>query len=421
MLDDAIFTRHESQVRSYCRDFPAIFARAKGPYLWDVHGSRYVDLLCGAGALNYGHNEPSIAAAVRDYVLDDGPVTSLDLFTSAKHRFLERFVEVVLEPRGMDYVMQFPGPAGTLAVEAAVKLARKVTGRRNVIAFSGGFHGASLGALALTSSPLLRGGAGTSLGDATILPYDDGRPEASRRLREHLLRTANGIDPPAAFVLETVQGEGGLDAARPEWLGEVGRLAREMGALLIVDDIQAGCGRTGEFFSFDGIDLRPDIVCLSKSLSGIGLPMAMVLLRRDLDCWQPGEHNGTFRGNNLAFVAATAALDLWTDPGFRRRTGELSQQVGGTLREIAAMHRPGEVTVTGRGLMRGLRFSRPGQAETLKARLFSLGVIAETSGSGRVLKMFPPLTISAGQWYETAETMFEAVVPDTRAITATAA
>jgi diaminobutyrate-2-oxoglutarate transaminase len=218
-----------------------------------------------------------------------------------------------------------------------------------------------------------------------------------------------------------VQGEGGLNAARPEWLGEVGRLAREMGALLIVDDIQAGCGRTGEFFSFDGIDLRPDIVCLSKSLSGIGLPMAMVLLRRDLDCWQPGEHNGTFRGNNLAVFAATAALDLWTDPGFRRRAGELSQQVGGTLREIVAMHRPGEVTVTGRGLMRGLRFTRPGQAETLKARLFSLGVIAETSGSGRVLKMFPPLTMSAGQWYETAETMFEAVVPDTRAITATAA
>jgi diaminobutyrate-2-oxoglutarate transaminase len=420
MLDDTTFTRHESQVRTYCRTFPAIFTRAKGPYLWDTEGRRYVDLLCGAGALNYGHNEARIAAAVRDYLLSGGPVTSLDLFTTAKHQFIERFAEVILEPRGMNYVMQFPGPAGTLAVEAAIKLARKVTGRTNVVSFSGGFHGASLGALALSSSPLLRGAAGTPLRDATILPYDDGHPDAVRRLRECLLPAVEA-DPPAAFVVETVQGEGGLKAASPEWLIQLRTLAHDMGALLIVDDIQAGCGRTGDFFSFDGFDLRPDIICLSKSLSGIGLPMAMVLLRRHLDVWRPGEHNGTFRGNNMAFVAATAALEHWTTSAFRRRIAALRDEVHATLHELVSIHRGGGVTVTGRGLMSGLRFQHAAEADELRARLFEIGVIAETSGDGRVLKMFPPLTMSAAQWRETAEALFDAFVPRTRTVTAAAA
>jgi diaminobutyrate-2-oxoglutarate transaminase len=410
----SVFERHESQVRSYCRDFPALFHRASGQYLWDTSGRRYIDLLCGAGALNYGHNPPAIVERVKEYLTAGGPIQSLDLHTSAKSAFLERFAEDVLRPRGMsDFVMQFPGPAGTLAVEAALKLARKVTGRSNVIAFTGGFHGASLGSLAATSSPLLRAAAGVALPDVTVLPYDGflGQQDTALVL-EQMLSPGSGVGPPAAVLLETVQGEGGLNTASPQWLTQVRRITTEVGALLVVDDIQAGCGRTGKFFSTDHIPgLEPDLVCLSKALSGIGLPMAMLLIRRDLDQWAPGEHNGTFRGHNLAFVAATAALDYWTDsPSFAEHLTRLSAAIHTDLAQfVAAMaERCGEpvATVVGRGTMSGLRFIHPTVAEDVRRELFRASVIAETSaGGGRVLKLFPPLTISLAEWQTIAATV----------------
>jgi diaminobutyrate-2-oxoglutarate transaminase len=410
MPRDAVFHRYESKVRSYCRDFPAVFARASGHQLWDVTGRRYVDLLCGAGALNYGHNPPEITSRVLDYLAAGGPVQSLDLFTVAKAEFLERFVEVVLLPRQMtDYVMQFPGPAGTLAVEAALKLARKVTGRSNVIAFTGGFHGASLGSLAASSSPVLRGAAGQPLAGVTVLPYDGflGEPDTAQVLAA-MLRPGSGIDPPAAVLLETVQGEGGLTAASPRWLAAVQQVAREAGALLIVDDIQAGCGRTGRFLSTEHVPgLRPDLVCLSKSLSGIGLPMAMLLIRRDLDRWAPGEHNGTFRGHNLAFVAAAAALDFWADPGFTEQVDLFAAAVRTDLARLAALLRDGAgrpvATLVGRGAMSGLRFTNPKMAGRLRDALFRACVVAETSGGGRTLKLFPPLTMPLADWRSVAE------------------
>lgn len=242
----AVFERHESNVRSYCRDFPVVFERAAGHHLWDTSGRRYIDLLCGAGSLNYGHNPPAIVERVMAYLTAGGPVQSLDLHTAAKADFLERFTSLVLEPRGLgDHVTQFPGPAGTLAVEAALKLARKVTGRTEVIAFTGGFHGASLGALAATTSPLLRGAAGVPLTDVTILPYGDAHDAVAA------LERAGAADTPAAILLEAVQGEGGLHTAPRPWLARIRELADTTGALVIVDDIQAGCGRTGTFFSFE--------------------------------------------------------------------------------------------------------------------------------------------------------------------------
>lgn len=409
----SVFERYESQVRSYCRDFPALFHRASGQYLWDTSGRRYIDLLCGAGALNYGHNPPTIVERVTEYLTAGGPIQSLDLHTSAKSEFLERFAEDVLRPRGMsDFVMQFPGPAGTLAVEAALKLARKVTGRSNVIAFTGGFHGVSLGSLAATSSPLLRGAAGVSLRDVTVLPYDGFlEDEDTSLLLERMLSPGSGVAQPAAILLETVQGEGGLNAASPQWLTQVRRIATEVGALLIVDDIQAGCGRTGKFFSIEHVPrFEPDLVCLSKSLSGIGLPMAMLLIRRDLDRWAPGEHNGTFRGHNLAFVAAVAAIDHWTDlPGFADHLTWLSAAIRTDLAEfVAAMTESRSepvATVVGRGTMSGLRFADPAVAQNISRELFRASVIAETSGGGRVLKFFPPLTISLTEWQAIAATV----------------
>jgi diaminobutyrate-2-oxoglutarate transaminase len=406
---DAPFHRYESRVRSYCRDFPTVFAKANGPYLWDVAGRRYVDLLCGAGALNYGHNDPYLSAKVREYLDSGGPIQSLDLYTVAKGRFIDRLVEVVLLPRQMDFVMQFPGPAGTLAVEAALKLARKVTRRSNVVAFTGAFHGVSLGSLALASSALVRRAAGTPLGSATVAPYHGYLDSYDTvEVLERMLRPGSGVDPPAAVVVETVQGEGGLNVASAEWLRAVQGLAHDAGALFIVDDIQAGCGRTGSFLSFDGMGLAPDLVCLSKSLSGIGLPMALLLLRRELDVWEPGEHNGTFRGNNLAWVAGTAALDYWTDADFLAGVDLLGQAVRGCLEGLAA-ELGGRVSAAGRGLMSGLRFAGASTAAEVRQKLFDRGVIAEVSGDGSVLKLLPPLTMSVAQWQSTFDVIADVV------------
>ncbi|MFE1834080.1 diaminobutyrate--2-oxoglutarate transaminase [Streptomyces sviceus] len=401
----AVFERHESNVRSYCRDFPVVFERAAGHQLWDTSGRRYVDLLCGAGSLNYGHNPPAIVEKVTAYLTAGGPVQSLDLHTAAKADFLERFTSLVLEPRGLgDHVVQFPGPAGTLAVEAALKLARKVTGRTEVIAFTGGFHGASLGALAATTSPLLRGAAGVPLTDVTLLPYGDAHGAVAA------LEHAGAAAPPAAILLETVQGEGGLHTAPRPWLARIRELADTTGALVIVDDIQAGCGRTGTFFSFeDAPELHPDLVCLSKSLSGMGLPMAALLIRRDIDRWAPGEHNGTFRGHNLAFVAGSAALDHWTDPHFTDHVAELTTAIRTSLASITDALPVGAAEVVGKGAMSGLRFPTPATAERIRQALFRACIVAETSGSGHVLKLLPPLTISLTEWKNVADTLGETV------------
>ncbi|MGW3645405.1 diaminobutyrate--2-oxoglutarate transaminase [Streptomyces sp. NPDC000878] len=412
-----VFERHESNVRSYCRDFPVVFERAAGHHLWDTSGRRYVDLLCGAGSLNYGHNPPAIVERVTSYLAAGGPVQSLDLHTAAKADFLERLTGLVLEPRGLgDFVVQFPGPAGTLAVEAALKLARKVTGRTDVIAFTGGFHGASLGALAATTSPLLRGGAGVPLTDVTILPYGDAAA------LEQALGAEARTPPPAAILLETVQGEGGLHTAPRPWLARIRELADAVGALVIVDDIQAGCGRTGTFFSFeDAPALRPDLVCLSKSLSGMGLPMAALLIRREFDRWAPGEHNGTFRGHNLAFVAGSAALDHWTDPDFTDRAAELATEIRTSLASIVAALPTRAAEVVGKGAMSGLRFAEAETADGVRRALFRAGIVAETSGQGHVLKLLPPLTMSLTDWKEVADVLGDTVLTTASGVPASAA
>jgi len=392
------FERLESEVRSYCRHFPTVFTKASGSRLIAEDGREYVDFLAGAGVLNYGHNNPRFKQRLIEYLEADSITHSLDLATTAKRSFLEAFEEVILEPRGLDYKLQFPGPGGTNAVEAALKIARKVTGRRRVIAFTNGFHGMTLGALAVSGSLRARAGAGVDLNDATIMPFDGYLGPAVCTLdvlERYLLDDHSGLDKPAAFIVETVQGEGGVNVARGKWLRGLERLAREHGVILIVDDIQAGCGRCGEFFSFEEAGITPDVVCLSKALSGFGLPMAMTLLRPDIDRWSPGEHNGTFRGHNLAFVTATAALDYWRTADLARQVQVKGEIVADRLQEIALM-RPGlRAEVRGRGLLQGLDLGVEGLAADVARRAFAEGLVIETSGpSDRVLKLLPPLTIS---------------------------
>ncbi|HSH26383.1 MAG TPA: diaminobutyrate--2-oxoglutarate transaminase [Wenzhouxiangella sp.] len=390
--------RLESEVRSYIRNFPAVFTHSRGARLIAEDGTEYIDFFAGAGVLNYGHNNPEIKSALMDYLAEDHIVHSLDMASSARARFLERFEEVILKPRGMDYKVQFPGPTGTNAVEAALKLARKVTGRQNVISFTNGFHGMTLGALSVTGNSGKRAGAGVPLANASQMPFDGYLGEdsdSSLELLERVLEDeGSGIDKPAAVILETVQAEGGVNVARMEWLKKLAAILDRYGVLLIVDDIQVGCGRTGPFFSFEAAGIQPDIICLSKSLSGFGLPFAITLLKPEHDQWSPGEHNGTFRGHNLALVTATKALDYWTDDELTREVERKTEIIESRLDALAERVSSG-ATRRGRGFIQGLAFNDVELAGKVSAECFKHGLVIETAGiDDQVLKLLAPLTIS---------------------------
>ncbi|MEV0774297.1 diaminobutyrate--2-oxoglutarate transaminase [Streptomyces sp. NPDC050433] len=397
--DLSVFETLESEVRSYCRGWPTVFQSAQGSHMYDEDGHAYLDFFAGAGALNYGHSNPVLKRALLDYLQRDGVIHGLDMSTTAKRAFLESFQDIVLRPRDLPYKVMFPGPTGTNAVEAALKLARKVKGRETVVSFTGAFHGMSLGALAVTGNAFKRAGAGVPLVHGVPMPFDrylDGRAPDFHWFERLLEDQGSGLSQPAAVIVETVQGEGGINVARTEWLRSLSDLCRRRDMLLIVDDIQMGCGRTGAFFSFEEAGIVPDIVTLSKSISGYGLPMSLLLLKPELDVWEPGEHNGTFRGNNPAFVTATAALEAyWADGHLEKQTLARGEQVEITLRGIAAEHHHEVADVRGRGLARGLEFHDPLRAARICRRAFELGLLVETSGAlSEVVKLLPALTIT---------------------------
>jgi diaminobutyrate-2-oxoglutarate transaminase len=396
------FARLESEVRSYCRNFPTTFSTAHGATLEDEGGRQYIDFLSGAGTLNYGHNNPTLKRSLVDYVMADGIVHGLDLATAAKRAFLETFEDVILRPRGLPYKVQFTGPTGANAVEAAFKIARKMTGRHTIVAFTHAFHGVTLGALAATAGSHYRRAGRGMTGGVSFLPYDGylGPGVDTTEYLDRLIEDkGSGLDHPAAVVVETVQGEGGVNVAGHEWLRSLERVCRRRRILLIVDDIQAGCGRTGPFFSFEDAGLVPDIVTLSKSLSGYGLPFAVVLLKPELDGWRPGEHNGTFRGHNLAFVTARAALEEYWRDG--RLTGEVRRKGGlirAALAEAIADDPTGACSVRGRGMMQGLDCRTGALASRICELAFQRGLVIETSGpEGQVVKCLCPLTIPFAQ------------------------
>ncbi|MGI1671583.1 MAG: diaminobutyrate--2-oxoglutarate transaminase [Neptuniibacter sp.] len=393
-----IFDEIESEVQSYARSFPRIFNRAKGEFLYDEEGNEYLDFLAGAGTLNYGHNNDLFKPALLKYIEEDGITHGLDMHTRAKGEFLESFNEKILKPRQLDYVMQFTGPTGTNAVEAAMKLARNVTGRENIIAFTNGFHGVSLGSLAATGNSHHRGAAGVSLSGVTRVPYDGYLGEeidTTEYLDKVLSDTSSGVDYPAAVIVETVQGEGGINAASFEWLQNLEAICHKHEILLIIDDIQAGCGRTGTYFSFEEAGITPDIVTLSKSLGGYGLPFAVVLFKPELDQWKPGEHNGTFRGNNFAFVTAKAAIDhYWSDDQFSKDIKQKGQYVSNRLEKIVEQYGEGNFTTRGRGMFQGINCVSGDLASKITKKCFQNGLIIETSGADdQVVKFLCPLVI----------------------------
>jgi len=393
------FTNYESEVRGYCRSFPVTFDHAKGATLYS-EGREYIDFLAGAGSLNYGHNNPVMKQTLLNYIEADGITHGLDMHSVAKEEFIRLFQEKILQPRKLnDYVMQFTGPTGANAVEAALKLARKVKGRENIIAFTNGFHGVTAGALSCTANQHHRGAAGHSLNHVDRMPFDGYLGTNTNTLTyvdKMLSDPSSGIDKPAAVILETIQGEGGLNTASDQWLKGLRKLCDKHDMLMIVDDIQAGCGRTGTFFSFEEAGIKPDIVTLSKSFSGYGLPFAVVLMSPELDQWKPGEHNGTFRGNNLAFVTAKAAIDtFWSDDQFSKEIKRKGDYIAKRLEDIAEKFGEGNFTLRGRGMMRGISCVNGEIANQITRAAFKQNLIIETSGADdEVVKFLCPLIIS---------------------------
>lgn len=391
------FETYESEVRSYCRNFPAVFTKAKGSLLYDEDGREYIDFFCGAGALNYGHNNPYIKNRLIDYLEQDGVLHAMDMYTAPKREFIEYFEEKIIRARGLDYKIQFVGPTGTNAVEAALKLARKVKKRTNVFALMGAFHGMTLGSIALTTDADSRAGAGVPLYNVTHIPAPYMFPELDTvAYMERLLTDDHsGVEKPAAIILETMQADGGIYALPTEWLQRVRALCDKYDILMIVDDVQVGCARTGWFFSFERAGIQPDIVTMSKSIGGYGMPFAVTLLKPELDVWKPGEHNGTFRGYQLSLVAAKAGLEYMLNEHVEEAVREREKIVAKIMREeIETID--SRIETRGLGLLWGVDFGAFG-SDTAKAVLdeaFKNGLIVERVGRGNaVIKVMPELKV----------------------------
>ena len=380
-----IFEELESEVRGYVRSFPTIFDVARGSLLYDEQGTRYIDFFAGAGTMNYGHNHPEITRAVIDYLERGGIVHGLDKATVAKQAFLQKLKDTILGPRNLPYKIQFTGPTGTNAVETALKLARMVKRRSNVISFTNGYHGLTLGALAVTGNYFYRDESYGARNNVAFMPYDGYfGPDVNTidYMRRFLEDNSSGVDVPAAVIVASV-----------EWLQQLEALCREFDILLIVDDIQVGNGRTGTFFSFERAGITPDMVTVSKSIGG-GLPLAMLFMRPDLDQWQPGEHTGTFRGNNLAFVASAVALSYWDNEDLARAVVHKGEIMKGELERLADKYGELDASVRGLGMVWGLELPQPGVAGDASRAAFERGLILETAGANDdVLKFLPPLII----------------------------
>ena len=391
------FEKYESNIRSYCRKWPVEFVSAKGSIYKDTEGNEYIDFFDGAGALNYGHNPDYIKEKLIKYLESDGIVHALDMYTVPKENFIKYFEEKILKPRKLDYKIAFPGPTGTNSIELALKLARKVKQRPYIWAFTGAFHGMTLGALALTTESTARKAAGVPL-DYTVhipAPYSMGGNFDSIAYMEQLLNDDHsGYEKPAAIIIETVQQEGGIHVFSKEFLKELRALCDKYDILLICDEVQIGCSRSGTFFSFERADIVPDIVCMSKSIGGYGIPFALTLFKKELDVFKPGEHNGTFRGCQLSMVAGLAALEMTVEQDIPAQVRRKEKIVKEYLdKEIKPLLKD-KMEIRGIGLSWGIEFNDGKLARAVLDKCFEKKLIIELAGSyDSVLKIMPSLVI----------------------------
>lgn len=402
---------YESNVSGYSKSFPAIFEYSKNDILRDIEGKEYIDFFSGAGALNYGQNNSEIKKEMFQFLESDAPIHCLDMNSLMKNKFLTKFNEVILKKRQLNYKIQFPSPSGTNAVEAAVKLARKITQRSKVVAFTNSFHGMTATSLALSGCRETKYNYIPSQ-DVIFFPYDqfmDEDVDTINYMEKMITSAGSGIELPAAVILETIQAEGGINIASDEWLQKLRAFTQKHDIILIVDDIQVGCGRTGTFFSFEKAKIYPDLVLLSKSISGLGLPLSLLLIKPEFDVWSPGEHTGTFRANNLSLCTASKALDYWQDDQFMNAVQEKAIWIEKRLKELEK-----EVSfvnaIRGRGMIWGIEFANGDKVGNIVKNLFEKGVIIETCGNkGQVIKLLPPLTIEKENLFKGLDKITEVI------------
>jgi diaminobutyrate-2-oxoglutarate transaminase len=407
----------ESNARTYPRRLPIAIRKARGLHVTDADGSVYMDCLCGAGTLALGHNHPVVVEAIRTHLDEGYPLHTLDLTTPVKDTFVKELFASLPADFAARAKIHFCGPTGADAVEAALKLVKTATGRRSILAFQGGYHGQTHGALALMGNLGPKEPITGLMPDVHFLPYPypyrcpPGSGAYSARYGadhiEYLLDDPeNGLPHPAAIILEAVQGEGGCIPAPDGWFRELRRITRERNIPLILDEIQTGWGRTGKLYAFEHADVVPDVLILSKAIGG-GLPLSVIVYDKSLDVWQPGAHTGTFRGNQLAMAAGVATLRFLIEHDVPAHAERIGQRLRSRLEEAQAAH-PFLGEVRGRGLMIGVevvdpkrpdRWGRPGydgdRARRIQQECFNRGLILEVGGRhGSVLRFLPPLTVS---------------------------
>ena len=323
----------ESNARSYPRKFPFAIAKAKGSWVTDVEGNKYLDFLCGAGTLALGHNDSEINQTMVDLLTGDAPLHTLDLTTPVKDKFVHTLLSLLPGELKDNAKVQFCSPSGTDAVDAALKLCKTATGRTSVIAFQGGYHGMGHGALALTGNLTAKNKVHGLMPDVHFFPYPysyrcpfglggEAGVKAACTYFEHVLKDPeSGITKPAAVILEPIQGEGGVIPAPVEFLQTVRRVTQELDIPMIVDEIQCGVGRSGKFFAFEYADIVPDVILTSKAIGG-SQPLSVVIYNKKLDKWEQGAHAGTFRGNQLAMAAGTVVMNRVSKPEFLEEVRE---------------------------------------------------------------------------------------------------
>ncbi len=390
-----IFEQFESEVRSYCRSYPTVFEYAKNDIMTDENGKKYIDFFCGAGSVNYGHNNDYMKHALIKYLEEDRIIHALDMHTVAKRAFIECFEEKVIKPRDLDYKIQFVGPTGANSVEAAIKLARKVKGRKGIFAFMGAFHGMTVGALALTSDADARKGGGVDLNNVTHIPtpYMLGGFDTIGYMETLMTDDHSGVEKPAAIILETIQTDGGVHVFENEFLVNLEQFCKKHDILLIVDDIQCGCARSGWYFSFERAGINPDIVCMAKSIGGYGMPFALTLMKPEIDKWNPAEHTGTFRGFQMSMIAGKLGLEFMLENKIEEETRRKAEIIREKLSELTKFD--DKIEIRGIGLLWGIDVDKfKDISKSIVDTCFKNGLIVERAGrNNNVIKIMPPLTI----------------------------
>lgn len=421
--------RRESSARTYPRSLELAIDRARGAVVEDMDGDEYIDCLAGAGTLALGHNHPVVTEAVQAVIEADRPMHTLDVTTPLKERYVDELFGALPDAFAENARVQFCGPAGTDAVEAALKLVKTATGNRSVLSFQGGYHGMTHGSLSLTGDTGPKAEVPGLMSNVHHLPFPDphrpafgldGEAEARANARyvEHLLDDPkSGVTDPAGVVVELVQGEGGARPAPHEWASDLRRITRERDIPLVVDEIQTGLGRTGSMWAFEDAGITPDVVTCSKAVGG-GLPLAVMLYDESLDEWGPGAHAGTFRGNQLAMAAGRATIEYVLENDLDEHAAAMGRHLRDRLEPLTEHDEVG--TVRGRGLMLGVEFVDPAGgspapadgdlAEAVQGGCLDRGLIVETGGrDGATARFLPPLVVSREQVDRIADRFTEAV------------